>query len=631
MPLTIVTCFQATASSDPIPPVLEPPLRAGLAFTPAFKLMITGRDFVVPIKVDSKDILEPLLYALNLTQEVTWSMNHMNQSYPTVHLLQRALSTFNASFEKLFDDVSSYLRAISGKASHARYTRGALNFVGSLANLLFGTATQEEVNNIHNKINKLETLTENERNQLNVHTKLLNITIRDMRHIQSAIERLETAANNTFKLIRQFSLQTQELMGEMTILETTVLLQLALSDLNHDLNNLKLGLQDMMYSNVSPLIINDEVFIQLLRNASTRLSGLIFPPQPQFLSMYRDISRIYTRTQRSDVNILVFYLLVPMRGDPQDIFDVFRLHQLPVKMHDTFVQIQTNAKYLAVSEDRRSYILIDSVEKCKNHNNLYICPPVGPIYTQHTPVCEIALFLQKKEATNLCRKQIIQSIKPTFLKISSGWVFTVDKPTSLTMVCLSNSLQKLKQTINGTGILSVGPSCSVHADTFTLPALDTITDGTPLTVHQTSLPLPILLAGWEKAILRQLPNITLPSIPAYQPVNLDVLSSQLATVRAPPIDPPAHLLPWWELVLLGAGIPILLLLLGLAIYICWLRRTQLKDTDMQLYARPPTPLPRGRGRSGEGVCREAEEDPLYASVDLMQHNKDSKVKRKQRK
>ncbi|KAG0725235.1 hypothetical protein GWK47_039002 [Chionoecetes opilio] len=74
------------------------------------------------------------------------------------------------------------------------------------------------------------------------------------------------------------------------------------------------------------------------------------------------------------------------------------------------------------------------------------------------------------------------------------------------MVCPSSSLQKFRQTIQGTGILQIGPSCAVHADTFTLPALDEVVDDAPLSVHPSPLPLAPLLAGWEKRVLTQLPN-----------------------------------------------------------------------------------------------------------------------------
>ncbi|MPC85252.1 hypothetical protein E2C01_080018 [Portunus trituberculatus] len=84
---------------DTIHPEREAPIRQGLVFTPAFKMMITGRTYTVPILVNTDEILQPLINALNLTANFSWSMEHMNRSYSTVKLLSRTLDSFKAEFD----------------------------------------------------------------------------------------------------------------------------------------------------------------------------------------------------------------------------------------------------------------------------------------------------------------------------------------------------------------------------------------------------------------------------------------------------------------------------------------------------------------------------------------------------
>ncbi|KAG0710264.1 hypothetical protein GWK47_023176 [Chionoecetes opilio] len=124
------------------------------------------------------------------------------------------------------------------------------------------------------------------------------------------------------------------------------------------------------------------------------------------------------------------------------------------------------------------------------------------------------------------------------------------------MVCPSSSLQKFRQTIQGTGILQIGPSCAVHADTFTLPALDEVVDDAPLSVHPSPLPLAPLLAGWEKRVLTQLPNASLPPMGAFHPTELSVLAPRflpIHLVEAPPTE--SRYAARWVWVLVGAGLP----------------------------------------------------------------------------
>ena len=603
--------------TDTIQPAQEQPLRAGLVFTPAFKMMITGRSYIVPIVVEMDTVIAPLINALNLTADVSWSMEHMNKSYPIVNLLSKTLDNFQEEFDKMFKETVEYLSSISGRSPHGRPRRGAINLLGQLANLLFGVATQKEVDNIHNQLNDLNHLSEEERKTLNVHTEILNITVRDLRHIHSAIDKLEAAANNTANIIRHFSIKTSMIEEELRMLETIALLQLALSDLNHDLTSMKLGFQEMLDTYASTFVIPDAVFLNILKEASLKLPGLLFPAEPEFLSVYRDISTVYTR-QMATGGYLCFYLLIPMKGDPADVFDIFRMSSLPYPLQNSsyFVETVPASKYLAVTEDRNAYMLIEEFDKCRQHDSLFICPPVGPVYTTNTPVCEIALFLDYPEAVSLCPKRVVQQFRPHFYRLPDGWAYSVDRATTLTMVCPSNALTKAKQEVSGTGVLYVGPSCAVHSEAFSLPALDTVVDEVPLSIRPAPLPIAPLLTGWEKDVVDVLPHSALSAARDNAPVALDLLAAQLVPIDRPlPRQLPHSMLPWWSLVAFGAAITV-----GLAVTAtCVYRRTRARLTSAVSSAqiqtltpeewtytlpRPSKHITRGRVILGEGVCRE---------------------------
>ncbi len=100
-------------------------------------MMVTGRSYIVYIVVDTQTIIAPLVDALNLTADVSWSMKHINRSYPTIDLLCRTLDNFQIEFYKLLKDTVEFLKSINGSFPHHRVRRGAINFVGTLANLLF--------------------------------------------------------------------------------------------------------------------------------------------------------------------------------------------------------------------------------------------------------------------------------------------------------------------------------------------------------------------------------------------------------------------------------------------------------------------------------------------------------------
>ncbi len=57
---------------------------------------------------------------------------------------------------------------------------------------------------------------------------------------------------------------------------------------------------------------------------------------------------------------LCYYPLVPTRGDPADVFDLFHIHDLPYPLKNSsyFVKTVPAAKCLAVAEDRNAYMLL---------------------------------------------------------------------------------------------------------------------------------------------------------------------------------------------------------------------------------------------------------------------------------
>lgn len=195
-------------------PSQETSIRAGLSFTPSYRLVLTGRNYVVPFALRATDVQAPLVRALNLTAELAWNIEHMSRDYPLIDSIKATLSNFDREFHYIFVDLNDYLKYVFeadlGRFHYAlppRGKRGLINFVGSLSNVLFGTATQQQVDAIDSKITELSTLTEQQRVMLNVHSETLNATLRNMHAMQSALHRLSSAVNISHQIVRQFSIR----------------------------------------------------------------------------------------------------------------------------------------------------------------------------------------------------------------------------------------------------------------------------------------------------------------------------------------------------------------------------------------------------------------------------------------
>lgn len=58
---------------------------------------------------------------------------------------------------------------------------------------------------------------------------------------------------------------------------------------------MKMGLLALLQARVTPSIISDETLLGILKEAALRPPGLIFPPLPEYLALYRDTIRVSSR------------------------------------------------------------------------------------------------------------------------------------------------------------------------------------------------------------------------------------------------------------------------------------------------------------------------------------------------
>ena len=239
---------------------------------------------------------------------------------------------------------------VPGKNKH---TRGALNVVGSIANTLFGTATQDQIDHIHEKLQSFNQFAEEERKVFKVHSHILNVTLGNLTNVHQALDKLETATRMTENLFKKLNDKITETNQELLMLETLLHVQLALSVIFADHINLRIGLQTMMETHVSLHIITNTMLLKLLDDISVTTIGLLFPPKPEFLGLHRAAIRIVHKTALDGLS----FLLIPLRGDPTDTFDVLRMDSLPFPIPHTnaFMLHYISKHYLVISESRTHY------------------------------------------------------------------------------------------------------------------------------------------------------------------------------------------------------------------------------------------------------------------------------------
>ena len=508
------------------------------------------------------DIYAPIRRARNLTSRIIHNVEHAEENNIMTQLVRTHINEFEVKFRELFYSLNDFLTHILGynlnELDHNRDKRGAVNFIGSIANTLFGTATQSQIDYIHARLNSLNTLTERERQVLNVHSEIINVTLTDLTNVHTALDKLEKASEMTGQIINTMYLDIRQNAQALIILETLMYVQLAVSTIASDHVKLRIGLQKMLETFISPEIISNEFLLSLLKDVSAKTTGLLFPSTPEFLGLHKAAIRVMFK--KTALTGLTFYLLIPLRGNPVDTYNVFRMTSLPypIPNTDSFILHQPTNKYLVISESRTLYFFTNDFQMCRRHDSLLMCPSTGPIYSSTMDSCELAIFLKKKSASSLCQKLIVKKFPPIFIKNINGWTYSTSAPLDITLNCVNNDAKKRRYTIQGTGNLEVGSSCSVHSNTFSLPEYSTVIDPEVMKITPYPFSMPLILSPWELNFMVNATNLSLPSSDDFKPVPLQDYIDRLQPLMKPRSLPGPNF-PEWLRILMPIGITLLLL------------------------------------------------------------------------
>ena len=249
-------------------PTQELPLRTGLSFTPVHRLVLTGRQYVIPFILRSEDVQQPLIEAINYTRAISWNVDHMTIRDPLIARIKTTLIKFDREFHKLFHDLNKFLHYtlntdpnrfhFRGKRSHAgrkapnarnlrkfrqhRPRRGLFDAFGSLSNVLFGTATQAQIDAVHKRLTSLEAITEEESVMLNLHSSTINASINEMHRMHTALQILSAAANTSNKMLAHFSAKTLNLEKEALLEQALLDLDFTIAYIGDYVLDLKVGL-----------------------------------------------------------------------------------------------------------------------------------------------------------------------------------------------------------------------------------------------------------------------------------------------------------------------------------------------------------------------------------------------------
>ena len=469
-------------------------------FQPKGDIVLSGRAYYVVLHIDHKQLLnqiKPISTSLeeigtdlasqvergvpgrrnssNIDEVLTTTLRqHLQFLSKDLLSRQKQLTDFLATLgEKDYEPDA--LKAASKKDRYAkkrvRVERGLIDAGGQLLSYVFGTALDSEVQSTKEIVERLTRLTEQQRQQINIHADVLNSTAIHLDAVETQVNRVTSCLDAVRENIQQLSNHIRDNSRyEYTLAHSLVMssslsyASTALADLTTQVLTMKAGINKFKSGFISSDIIPPETILSLAETVTNLNLRPLFPATEDYVKAYYSYIKVYGLPH----DPLSFVIEIPLVGDPVVKLKLYEVVALPHPVSANHVLAYSGLpKFLAISDDRELYQERSSQDNCRKFEDTILCPIDAPVYRKTQSSCAVALFAGTDQS--MCQKHFAPTSKSVQLvKTGLGWVYSASVSTELTITC-SDSVETVKIKI-GSGILKCGDNCKVSASEFILPS-----------------------------------------------------------------------------------------------------------------------------------------------------------------
>jgi len=407
--------------------------------------------------------------------------------------------------------------------------RGLINLGGKILKVLFGTATEKDVDNLHKTIDAIQA------NGVDI-VHSLNKQVTYLRQLDGTVRSNHEAIANLSATLKGIALKTEEGFKKIGSIQTQNNKEIeaakVIRQLEFALTQLEISIDEfvdaMHYVHLgkTPLnLVSPNTLRELLKNVTLILpegyeliAGL--GPNNVYLN-YEVIQAIML----ADLHSFKLLLNVPLKTVNRQ-YELYKMIALPTRiLNKTYAQFEIGNDYFGISLLQDTYLTLSEVDilKCRGED-IKICPANQAVYSREFNSCALSLYLQSVQARELCKRTVITRPAPPKLERHGSIVlYYVTEPQRLHLQCQHNrSWETYNMTLEGAGFLTNARSCYLTLQGLQLyPALTGETEfSAQVPVLFTPTVLEVVSAP-EKEVLRH--------ISLYNGTNLEQLSASISS------------------------------------------------------------------------------------------------------
>ena len=357
--------------------------------------------------------------------------------------------TYNSIYDS-FDDFQSL------SVDNQRNKRSLIPIVGQLMSTLFGTVSENDLDNINRNIKALASNQKQIIHDLDVSLSVLNLTRmqvaenrRSIMDLIVVIQKLDVKVVELGQLLEQKFARLEQFIH--TYLQFKMILdeiRLTTQEAVFYLENLKSELNMLSMHHLSTSTISPKNLQKLLIEVESKLPNNFELPRNSRKDIWYFYKTLTCVTYLEDNEIRIV-LKVPLINTRKE-YEIYRIHNLPLPMQhestkqdDILLKYNLESEMLMVSKDKTefSFLSENTFQMCNSYH-FQLCNPETAFYqTNLNTFCVITLFRQNThDIKTFCKQMVVLDQKLPMTKyLSYGiWIVVTNKPLTFTLNCQSH-------------------------------------------------------------------------------------------------------------------------------------------------------------------------------------------------
>ena len=524
------------------------------------KLINSGAHFIIPLRLDLRslvDTVRPLESALEATSAHYAALRDLmggnsSRRGQTAPALAHFPGSLRDHISLLMSDLKERVASLKNMlwvmadinmeppASLQRVNRGLFNAGGSALSYLFGVVDSSTFDEAESAITSLEDMSELEREQLNVHSRIINITQQHLQRIEvnqkKTLAALSEMDANVKLLSTALLKQTQEVFtisNTLALVSAISYVGTAISDLTHTFDKFSQGLEVMLKGTLSPELFSANELMAVINELDSKNIRSLWPGSPSYVGLFFKFCTVVSLNARQ----LTFLVLLPLLPEPNGELDLYRISSLPFPVNENVtLSYGELAPYLGVSKDHQLYLTLSEVDlaSCRQFASIFYCDKPMPLYRNNRRAsCEYALYVNRSIDIS-CVKHLSPHLpRPLLMKSENSWLYATSYGFDLTVVCPeSTSTVKVQM---GVGAIDLPPRCRASTDFAMIPTSKSIRRDETTVIDFTSvLPFRINFSQQEMGVVQKFTSdVLFQDLLNFngRPVPMTALNNELGELR----------------------------------------------------------------------------------------------------